>query len=457
MNWTGESLSLTGPDQMPAAGSYAAGKAPPTSCGDMAVWVVESNDSAVTGSLDYQGESGGVTMTWDVPVSGANSYSGTPSGSYVMTRVDGQKVGANPGVVYRIDKSKSVPPPPSAPPASQSDSADTGPEDHSNAAHVPTAGGKPSSISVKRWLIDLAWEAVDNTEWDDLILEITENRHGDQHGAPCPRTLLKIDDIPQSGGTCPTNHAAKLQARIKLWALKLTTEKGMEAAAATSYAATNDRLNPIWNDFHSWCGDFATWPFWKGWVLKKKPEDKVTKAELASFLNREAVSGQPWASGKNLSMLEAYARGMMVKDYQDAVDGKNGVKMKKGPGKLMAWHNMGDGYIPTPGDLWMSNRPGGGHVGFVVSFNSTSVSKNDKKPAYEITTLDGKSFDDGWLKSLGAGNTLGIAVGAQGVVHNSRRTDDVIIVNPGTEKEQKIPNFKGIIDTSKLREALGYR
>src|SRR5512132_728036 len=93
MNWTGESLSFTSQNEALSSGAYSAGKAPPPSCGDVTVWVAESTDGSVTGSATFQGASGGVTVTWDVPVAGSNSYTGTPTGSYVMTRVDGEKVG----------------------------------------------------------------------------------------------------------------------------------------------------------------------------------------------------------------------------------------------------------------------------------------------------------------------------------------------------------------------------
>jgi hypothetical protein len=304
------------------------------------------------------------------------------------------------------------------------------PEDHSHPSHVPITDGKPTLISVKQWIIDIAWQAANNVEWDDVVFEITEDRHGAQHGAPCPGTLLAIPgniSYSASGGKCPIKHDQKLIDRQKTWAGQKQKD-GMDEAAALAWVKSQpDRANPNYNDFHSWCGDYATWVFWKAWVLKGSQAD--VKSDLAKFMNRETLTGKKFNFGNTLNLIEAYAKGFV------GADGTPDVKQLTGPAKpkpnssaLLVWHQPGDGYVPSPGDYWLSNRAGGGHIGMVASVDS----KPDATKKFEFVALDGKSYDQAFPQ--------------QGVVRKVRSTDPA-----GPDL------FKGFIDTANLRKRLGYR
>ncbi len=429
MNWTGENLSFTSQNEALASGVYAAGKAPPVACGDITVWVAESNSGGVTGTAAFQGASGGVTVTWDVPVDGANSYTGTPSGSYVMTRVDGEKVGANPGVVYRIDLAKVVSPPTSPPPPPVPDPADADSETHSDNAHVPIhTVGKPVVISPKRWLVDIAWQGVNHVEWDDLILEMTENRHG------VLSSKLGDDGRPEAAAKCPVNLPDFAKYGIKK-------------------SGTCDKAH---NFFYSWCGDYVSWVYWKAFVLKtdEGAAMKVDKATLGSFLNREALNGS-WTEGMNLNMVEAYARGVTVEALKKS---QYTPATPPDPNRLLVWHNPKDGFLPQKGDIYLLARDGGGHIGIIYSFDQTPRGKG-KVPYYEYVSLDGKSFDKqdlahddpGWAKANEKAELAhephdlkAMEAHQQGVVQNFRRTDTG-------------ESVRGYIDASKLRDALGYR
>ncbi len=110
----------------------------------------------------------------------------------------------------------------------------------------------------------------------------------------------------------------------------------------------------------------------------------------------------------------------------------------------------------------MANREAGGHISIVASCESEPFYEpsdaQKRRPHYRFVTLDGKSFDGkeddpvepGWNESLAnlsqeELNKLNLRGRWQGVAQNRRRTD-----------KKKDP-LRGFIDTSKLREALGYR
>jgi hypothetical protein len=311
-------------------------------------------------------------------------------------------------------------------------------------------------ISPKDWLVDIAWQAVNELEWSPLILEITENRHGCQRGGPCPNELPVLPGVKLSG-ICKRNHEElkqKVTQRENEYdaALKRLKARGMDPGAAEKKALEDHP--PITNDFYSWCGDFVSWVFWKAWMLRGMPEDKVTRTELGKFLNREALNGQ-WLAGENLNMVEAYAKGVSLERFKKSF-GARGT-----PSGLLVWHDPGDGYVPQPGDIFMANRHSGGHIGILASYDIQasfgSADRQGKRPFHWFLTLDGKSWDypadagtpdegsdKGWTASVPEGSK-GIRKGTQGVAQNRRSTD------------AKTDPLKGFIDTSKLREALGYR
>jgi len=223
----------------------------------------------------------------------------------------------------------------------------------------------------------------------------------------------------------------------------------MDLASATAQAMITYPV--LFNDFHSWCGDFVSWVFWKAWVLRGMPEDAVTKAELGKFLNREAINGE-WFPGENLSMVEAYAKGLTLAEL------KKSTRSRGTTSGLLVWHDPGDGYVPQPGDIFMADREAGGHISIVASYDPVvsyeSSDKDKRRGFHHFLTIDGKSFDygemmgertvprTGWIaeatKKLPAGKP-------QGVAQNKRMT------HKGKDR------LRGFIDTSKLRAALGYR
>ena len=179
----------------------------------------------------------------------------------------------------------------------------------------------------------------------------------------------------------------------------------------------------------------------------------MTKSELGKFLNREAINGQ-WLPGENLNMVEAYAKGIPF-DPLGKCFGARGT-----PSGLLVWHDPGDGYVPQPGDIFMANRHSGGHISILASYDvqeSFEPSERERKrPFHWFLTVDGKSWDysadrgtpdenidKGWALSVPKGQSM--PPEAQGVAQNRRKTN-----------AKKDP-LKGFIDTSKLREALGYR
>jgi hypothetical protein len=186
-------------------------------------------------------------------------------------------------------------------------------------------------------------------------------------------------------------------------------------------------------------------------MLRGMPEDKVTGSELGKLLNREALNGA-WRSGENLNMVEAYAKGLSLEDF------KKNQRAKGTPSGLLVWHEPGDGYVPQPGDIFMANRKAGGHISIVASCDPELAyepsDKDRKRGFHRFTTLDGKSFDqaaNGWLATLQAlpeteRDKIKLPRGRwQGVAQTRRSTN-----------APKDP-LRGFIDTSKLREALGYR
>jgi len=403
-------------------------------------WESESDGfmTGTEGRAVYVGPSGSVELFWNNPFVGGNTYGAKPSGSYIVRGPHGPATGSNVSVVYIIDMPKKPAPPklaeiePEATPSPAPEPVEEkSPDDHTRESHVPKISGSLSVLSPKNWLIDLAWQVVNNMEWNATILEITENRHGEQSGAACPGELPAMDGVGEKG-TCRRPHkamATKRKEREAGYQAELTKLKDEGMAASDAMVTARKAYPVLYNDFHSWCGDFVTWFFWKAWVLKGKREDKVTKAELGKFLNREAINGS-WAAGENLNMVEKYSRGAS--------------------GHLV-FHKPGDDYVPKPGDIFMMDRPSGGHISIVASCDAEAsykdTDRNKERPFRNFITLDGKSFDmrdeqgAGWLEQQG----VNIPAGAQGLAQTPRRTDR--LEHP----------LRGFIDTSKLREALGYR
>lgn len=447
VNQTGEPLTLVGPPQLDH-GIFTPGQEPPRSCAGSAVWSAESDGfmTGTEGRVTYRGPSGSVTLYWNNPFIGGNDYGATPDGDYFLVKLQGPKVGSNVSATYVVDrKNKPVPaPPPKAPAAAQTTPTQTPsqarplaerPEEPGRDSHVPKFGGQITIVSPKDWLVDIAWQAVNSIEWSPLILEITENRHGSQSGAACPKTLPTFPGVKVSG-TCQQPHDAWEKKRIEREAAYNAEVKRLQAAGMAPSAAEQEarkKYPVLYNDFHSWCGDFVTWVFWKAWVLRRSPEDKITKAELGKFLNREAINGK-WQPGENLNMVEAYAK--------NASTG------------LLVWHPPGDGYVPKPGDIFMANRAAGGHISIVAAYDPEPPDAQPKRGYDTFLTIDGKSFDrdkeNGWVLTLEKLRKEGQHIEQpkgkwQGVSQTRRKSND-----------KKDP-LRGFIDTSKLREALGYR
>lgn len=309
------------------------------------------------------------------------------------------------------------------------------PEQPGKDSHIPKLDGQLTIISPKDWLVDIAWQAVNCIEWCPLVLEITENRHGSQRGAQCPKTLPTLPGVKE-GGACRRSHRALEKKRIEREAHYHAEVKRLKAsgvAPSTAEQEARKKYPLLYNDFYSWCGDFVTWVFWKAWVLRGSPEDRITKAEIGKFLNREAINGE-WHPGKNLTMIEAYA--------------------KTASTGLLVWHPPGDGYVPTPGDIFMADRAAGGHIAIVAAYEPAPPDAQAERGVDTLVTIDGKSFDldeeNGWVPTLERlrkeGQTIQVPRGKwQGVAQTKRRCND-----------ERDP-LRGFIDTSKLREALGYR
>ncbi|WP_438023563.1 hypothetical protein [Sorangium sp. So ce233] len=443
VNQTGEPLTFVDPPQL-EHGILTPGQEPPRSCAGTAVWSAESDGfmTGTEGRVTYRGPSGSVTLYWNNPFIGGNDYGATPGGDYFLVKLQGPKVGSNVSATYVVDrKNKPAPSPsPEGPAAAQAAPAQArplaaAPEQPGKDSHVPKLGGQLTVVSPKDWLVDIAWQAVNSIEWSPLILEITENRHGSQSGAECPKTLPTFPGVKE-GGTCRRPHddfAKKRTEREAAYSAEVTRLKGagMDASAAEQEARKKYPL--LYNDFHSWCGDFVTWVFWKAWFLRGMPEDKIAKEELGKFLNRESINGK-WQPGENLNMVESYA--------------------KRSSTGLLVWHPPGDGYVPKPGDIFMADRAAGGHISIVASYEREPPDAQTKRGIDTFMTIDGKSFDldkeSGWVPTLEKlrkeGQKIDIPKGKwQGVAQTRRKTN-----------EKKDP-LRGFIDTSKLREALGYR
>ncbi|WP_437802483.1 hypothetical protein [Sorangium sp. So ce693] len=427
------------------------------------VWSAESDGfmTGTEGRVTYRGSSGSVTLYWNNPFVGGNDYGATPGGAYILTKVQGPKVGSNVNATYVVDRRKE----PAPAPEPEADAADGAaptqarplaerPEEPGRSSHVPKGTGQVTVISPKDWLVDIAWQAVNSIEWSPLVLEITENRHGSQSGAACPGMLPTFPGVKEKG-KCQRPHEARAAAREAKYtaALERLKKEGMEEKLANAKAREESNMVP--NDFHSWCGDFVSWVFWKAWVLRGSPEDKITRVELGKFLNREALNGV-WTFGQNLNMVEAYAKGLSLEVFHQ------NQKAKGTPTGLLVWHPPGDGYAPKPGDIFMADRKAGGHISIIASCEPEAFyapsDKQRQRPHYRFMTLDGKSFDfrdddgeAGWNEALAnlspeERKKIQLPQGKwQGVAQNKRSTD-----------EKKDP-LRGFIDTSKLREALGYR
>lgn len=458
VNYTGEPLTFVGPPRLDH-GILTPGREPPPACRSTAVWSAES-DGVMTGTegrVTYRGPSGSVTVYWNNPFVGGNDYGATPDGAYIITKVQGPKVGSNVNATYVVDRKHEAAPEADAPggaaPAQAQPQAER-PEEPGKNSHLPTGTGQVIVISPKDWLVDIAWQAVNSIEWSPLILEITENRHGSQSGAACPGILPTFPGVKASG-KCQLQHQAKAAEREAKYAaaFERLKKEGMEEKLARARAREESSQN--YNDFHSWCGDFVTWVFWKAWALRGEPEDKITSAELGKFLNREALNGA-WRPGANLNMIEAYAKGLSLEAFRENQNAKGT------PTGLLVWHAPGDGYAPKPGDIFMANRKSGGHISIVASCELEAIyapsDTQRQHPHYRFTTLDGKSFDfrdedgeAGWNEALAElspeeRKEIEVPQGKwQGVAQNERSTDAT-----------KDP-LRGFIDTSKLREALGYR
>ncbi|EYF00609.1 hypothetical protein [Chondromyces apiculatus] len=458
INQTGEILSFA--DAALDHGIFTPQQAPPPVCEGSASWSGESDGfmTGTEGRVVYRGSSGAVTLYWDNPFVGGNEYGATSSGDYVIVKLQGPSVGSNVSATYVVDRKNKPPPapppePPAPPPADPppllpATPQSSAPEQPGKDSHVPKADGQLTIISPKEWLVDIAWQAVNHIEWKPLVLEITENRHGSQSGATCPKTLPAFPGVKESG-PCRRPHDEMASARTKREEdyqseKRRLTDSGTDSATAEQTA--RKKFPPLTNDFHSWCGDFVTWVFWKAWVLRGSPEDKIAKSELGKFLNREALNGA-WQPGENLTMVEAYAKGLALdvfKKNQNAAGSPNG---------LMVWHPPGDGYVPKPGDIFMANRQAGGHISIVASAEALA-NPTPKQGFRNFMTIDGKSFDEdrenGWLPTLAKlekeGTKLDLPGGKWQGVSQTRR--DV--------QASKDP-LRGFIDTAKLREALGYR
>ncbi|WP_438034787.1 hypothetical protein [Sorangium sp. So ce204] len=417
------------------------------------------------GRVTYRGSSGSVTLYWNNPFVGGNDYGATPGGAYILTKVQGPKVGSNVNATYVVDRRKEPEPAPAPEPEPEADAADEAapaqarplaerPEEPGRSSHVPKGTGQVTVVSPKDWLVDIAWQAVNSIEWSPLVLEITENRHGSQSGAACPGMLPTFPGVKEKG-KCQRPHEARAAAREAKYtaALERLKKEGMEETLARVKARDESNMNP--NDFHSWCGDFVSWVFWKAWVLRGSPEDKISRAELGKFLNREAINGE-WKFGQNLNMVEAYAKGLPLEVFHQNQQAKGT------PTGLLVWHPPGDGYAPRPRDIFMADRKAGGHISIVASCEPEAFyapsDKQRQRPHYRFMTLDGKSFDfrdddgeAGWNEALAnlspeERKKIQLPQGRwQGVAQNKRSTDG-----------KKDP-LRGFIDTSKLREALGYR
>lgn len=379
------------------------------------------------GRVLYVGPSGTVELYFDNPYIGENHYNATPSGAYRVS-LSGS-VGNHSKVTYTITREKPPPAPEEQPPAPDEAPPsepvaepepellgdEDGPDEPPNEAQAPLAVGAGVTLSRKVYLIDFVEEFLNLQEWDPVLLELTENRHGEQHGAPCPGSLPSLAD-PSVFQACKKPHAqlraawrAKVDARVKALVAVDRLEE-TEAVRKTEADVT------LLTDFYSWCGDFVSGVLLKAWQTNGKRTLQPT--DLA-FLNRESLNNK-WECGNktnNLTMIEDYART---------------------DGGLLVWHEPNSGpypdYTPSPGDIVLFNRgvtkehPGGNgnHIAFVAAFNGED----------NFVTYDGKSFDDDWLKAPGV-------TARQGVARTRRpKLGDVL---------------RGWVDTSNLRAAMGYK
>ncbi len=110
--------------------------------------------------------------------------------------------------------------------------------------------------------------------------------------------------------------------------------------------------------------------------------------------------------------------------------------------------------MPSPGDIFLANRDAGGHIAIVASYEREAPGAAPAREGDRFMTIDGKSFDQdeelGWRVTLEKlrkeGQNVALPAGKwHGVAQTMRQT--------GTRKDA----LRGFIDTSKLREALGYR
>ncbi|MFT3775647.1 MAG: hypothetical protein QM820_60645 [Minicystis sp.] len=390
VNDTGDTLALDAGATAATAGAF--GPAPPAQCDQQGTFACVAAAGGVQGTIQYSGPNGSLTLRFNNPTAGANEYDAVATGSYDAGYYASQ--GRDATVTYRVRKKPTGPGDHDGLPSAID--ADPPAEDHSHQGHVPVRGGIVV-LSPKTWLIDVAWLAVNHQEWDQTILELTENRHG-----------IKPSEPGKSAAPCPGE-------------LPDFTRYGIKAHGPCPGGAAHDY-------FYSWCGDYVSWVFWKAWIMKQEKGLTVAvgKPDLGKIFNREALNGT-WVEGENLNKIESYA---------------------KGGGPLLTWHDPKDGFMPQRGDIYFLNRAGGGHVGIIDTFDATP--RGDKRqPFYEYVTLDGKSFDyadpahgdPGWLKTAAQ---AGVAKVEQGVAQTHRATNKGELV-------------RGYVDASKLRQALGYR
>jgi hypothetical protein len=458
VNETGEALTLDADASKPTDGAWA--PAPPAQCDGQAEFscVAEGSANGARGQARYTGPSGDVVVSFWNPLEGSNDFNAVATGTYDAGFTAAQ--GRDATVTYTVrKKTNSDADQDGMPSAVDSDPAA---DDHTHQSHTPLRASGPVVLSPKLWLVDIAWQAVNHLEWDPVILEITENRHGEGGGGACPRKLVFIEGV-QDGSP------------------------GFESCKKQHSGSRDD-------DFHSWCGDYVTWVFWKAWMLKKGSQpDEDTRKILVKGFNREALrSVDPelqqasetwkqdkrsvkekgsdpakWQSGKNLSMLEDFAKDSAAN------------------GGLLAHHPFDpqnpDAYEPRPGDVLLCNRSAGGHIDIVAYYDPKPIDGKNHK----FITLDGKSFDLGQKAfDWGAGadpapkdkkeaddrgwnnprpghpeegmppapvtRVSSTADRTQGVVETQHQTNDKV-------KDSTDYFCRAWIDTSKLRERLGYR
>jgi hypothetical protein len=311
--------------------------------------------------------------------------------------------------------------------------SDPPPPDHSQDSTVPIFNGNPTTISAKQYLVEIAWQAANQMEWNDIIMEITENRHGEQSGGRCP---VDLKDPPgKQGGTvkkCQIDHAAFKKKRDALHAAKIAELKRSDPSLADKDASAkaltllkNDGNSGWYNDFYSWCGDYTSWVFWKAWVLKGQPA--AEKDTLKKIFNRVAWNDSgKWAPGDNINRVEKFAQG--------------------GGEGLVLYHPPKDKYVPKPGDMWMSNRGLGGHIGMVAACDPSKD---------ELITLDGKSFDsskEGWNTAAKKADEAAGNKDLQKELVQGEKRQGVA----RTRRSLKDLDLRAFLETTGLRKRLGY-